>query len=74
MGTVVGEMALLATGHRSATVVADDEVMCYELGEKEVRALLDEHPRIASKILRNLAREMARRVRTTSEYLRHALG
>jgi sulfate permease, SulP family len=74
MGTVVGEMALLGTGHRSATVVADDDVLCYELEEKEIRALLDEHPRIASKILRNFAREMARRVRTTSEYLRHALG
>src|SRR6185312_10850427 len=29
MGTVVGEMALLASGHRSATVVADDDVLCY---------------------------------------------
>jgi CRP-like cAMP-binding protein/anti-anti-sigma regulatory factor len=74
MGTVVGEMALLASGHRSATVVADVDVLCYELEEAAVRALLDEHPRIASKILRNFAREMARRVRTTSEYLRHALG
>jgi CRP-like cAMP-binding protein len=74
MGTVVGEMALLANGVRSATVVADDDVVCFELEEAAVRALLDEHPRIASQILRNLAREMARRVRTTSEYLRHALG
>jgi SulP family sulfate permease len=74
MGTVVGEMALLGTGHRSATVVADNDVLCLELGEKDIRALLDEHPRIAGKILRNFAREMARRVRTTSEYLRHALG
>ena len=74
MGTVVGEMALLGTGYRSATVVADGDVSCFELEEKEIRALLDQYPRIASKILRNFAREMARRVRTTSDYLRHALG
>ena len=74
MGTVVGEMALLGTGRRSASVVADDAVFCYELEEAEFRALLDEHPRLASKILANLAREMARRVRVTSEYLRFALG
>jgi len=73
MGTVVGEMALLSTGRRSASVVADDVVECYELAEAAFRTLLDDHPRIASKILANLAREMARRVRTTSEYLRHAL-
>ncbi len=74
MGTVVGEMALLGTGRRSASVVADDDVFAYELAEAEFRALLDEYPRIASKILANLAREMARRVRVTSEYLRFALG
>ena len=74
MGTVVGEMALLGTGRRSASVVADNDVSCWELEEKEFRALLDEHPRIASKVLANIAREMARRVRITSEYLRHALG
>ncbi len=74
MGTVVGEMALLGTGRRSASVMADDDVFCWELEEREFRALLDDHPRIASKILANIAREMARRVRITSEYLRHALG
>jgi sulfate permease, SulP family len=74
MGTVVGEMALLGTGRRSASVMADDDVQCWELADKEFRALLDEHPRIASKVLANIAREMARRVRLTSEYLRHALG
>ncbi|HZT52732.1 MAG TPA: SulP family inorganic anion transporter [Stellaceae bacterium] len=74
MGTVVGEMALLGSGRRSASVVADDEVHCYELAEPAFRALLDEHPRLAGKILANLAREMARRVRVTSEYLRYALG
>ncbi len=73
-GTVVGELALLSGGVRSGTVVADEDVLCFELEEREVRALLDDHPRIASKLLRNLARELARRLRTTSEYLRHALG
>ncbi len=74
MGTVVGEMALLGTGRRSASVAADDDVSCWELEEAAFRALLDEHPRIASKVLANIAKEMARRVRITSEYLRHALG
>jgi MFS superfamily sulfate permease-like transporter len=74
MGTVVGEMALLGSGHRSASVVADDDVLCWELEERQFRDLLYEHPRIAGKILTNLAREMARRLRETSDYLRHALG
>jgi CRP-like cAMP-binding protein len=74
MGTVVGEMAVLGGTYRSASVEADDEVECFELGDGAFRRLLDEHPRLASKILANLAREMARRVRLTSEYLRRALG
>ncbi|HXQ52625.1 MAG TPA: SulP family inorganic anion transporter [Stellaceae bacterium] len=73
MGTAVGEMALLSSAQRSASVVADDEVQCWELEDGAFRALLDEHPRIAGKILANLAREMARRVRITSDYLRRAL-
>lgn len=74
MGTVVGEMALLASGRRSATVTADEDVECWELEERAFRALLDAHPRLASKVLANLAREMARRVGVTSDYLRHASG
>jgi hypothetical protein len=30
-GTIVGELALIEFGKRSATVIADDEVLCYEL-------------------------------------------
>ena len=33
-GTVVGEMALLSGGVRSGTVVADEDVLCFELRER----------------------------------------
>jgi len=35
-GTTVGEMALLEVGKRSASVVCDEDVECYELSRAEV--------------------------------------
>lgn len=62
-GTVFGEMALLDHQLRSATVTADDEVVCYVLGEDAFNALLAERPLIAVRLLANLARELSLRLR-----------
>lgn len=69
-GTTVGEMALIESSPRSATIVADEEVVCYELSRAGFETLLNDHPMLASRILRNLAREFARRLRRTSQDLR----
>ncbi len=69
-GTVVGEMALIEGKPRSASIVADEHVACYELRSEDFDMLLREKPVIATGIMRNTARELARRLRRTSEDLR----
>jgi CRP-like cAMP-binding protein len=50
--------------------VADEDVVAYELPRDAYAQLLAEQPAIATKLLANLARELARRLRRTSEDLR----
>lgn len=70
-GTTLGEMALVEAARRSATVVADEPVICYELRREDFDRLLAEHPQLATKLLANLSRELARRLRKTSDDLRN---
>ena len=70
-GTTIGEMALVEQARRSATIVADEHVIAYELLRGDYARLLSEHPEIATKLLANLSRELARRLRRTSEDLRN---
>ena len=69
-GTTVGEMALVESVPRSATIVADEDMVCYELSRAGFNTLLNDHPVLASRILSNLARELTRRLRRTSQDLR----
>lgn len=71
-GTTVGEMALVESVRRSATIVADEDVTCYELRRETFDILMKDNPALATKLLGNLAREMARRLRQTSQDLRFA--
>jgi len=68
---VIGEMCLIETARRSATIVADEQVVCYELLREDFAMMLNNHPAIATKLLSNLARELSRRLRLTSEDLRN---
>ncbi len=70
-GTTIGEMALVEQARRSATIVADEHVVGYELLREGYAWLLSEHPVIATKLLTNLSRELARRLRRTSQDLRN---
>jgi MFS superfamily sulfate permease-like transporter len=71
-GCSVGEMGLLEHQPRSADVVADDDVEAYMLTGFQFEALLRDHPRIGQAILTNIARQLAQRLRVTSEDLRLA--
>jgi len=62
-GTVFGEVALLDRQPRSATVMADEDVVCYVLSEEAFHALGRDHPAIAITLLTNLGRELSRRIR-----------
>lgn len=62
-GTVFGELAILDPGPRSASVIADDELVCYALSDESFRSLSADAPNIAIKLLANLGRELSRRLR-----------
>jgi sulfate permease, SulP family len=66
-GTIFGELAILDTGPRSASVVADDEVICYVLGEQQFAALAKDAPAVAIKLLSGLGRELSRRLRRANQ-------
>jgi len=69
-GTVVGDLAFIEESTRSAMVVADDDIICEELQRVAFERCVREQPHIANKLLMNLGKELAGRVRKTSEELR----
>jgi CRP-like cAMP-binding protein len=62
-GTVFGEVALLDRQPRSATVTADQDLVCYVLSADAFDALTVEDPPTAIHLLSNLGRELSRRLR-----------
>jgi MFS superfamily sulfate permease-like transporter len=66
-GSVFGELAILDSGPRSASLVADDEVTCYELSETQFAALATDSPGIAIKLLSGLGRELSKRLRRANQ-------
>ena len=73
-GAVFGEVALLDEEPRSATVTADEELVCYVLDDARFRALTDEHPSIAIRLLANLSRELSRRLRKANAMISQLEG
>ena len=62
-GTVFGELAILDAGPRSASVIADDDVICYVLSGEQFAALAGDAPAVAIKLLAGLGRELSWRLR-----------
>jgi SulP family sulfate permease len=73
-GTTVGEIAFIDSGVRSAHVITDEETVCYELERAAFDRIRQQHPGIVSKLLTNLSRNLARRLRSTSEELREIVN
>ncbi len=57
-GDYFGEMAIVDAGVRSASVTAATDVVTYFLTPWEFRPFVEEHPEVAWKLLRALARRL----------------
>ena len=68
-GTVFGEMALLDSQPRSATVSADETLVCHVLERRHFEAFAGAHPRAGMTLLSNLARALSLRIRQTNRTL-----
>lgn len=62
-GTVFGELAILDAGPRSASVIANTDLICYVLSDAEFAALSARTPAVAIKLLASLGRELSGRLR-----------
>jgi CRP-like cAMP-binding protein len=65
-GNFFGEMAILESAPRSASVITVEPCECLLLSQKDLTVLLKKYPAIALKILKNLSQ----RLRKTNEHIR----
>ena len=54
-GDFFGEVALIDTGVRSASITAATDLLCYGLTPWEFRPFVEEHPKVAWALLQTLA-------------------
>ena len=69
-GSVLGEMALLDGAPRSATCTAVTPVQAAGLARRGLERLIDEHPKVAARLMVVLAQHMAERLRALDDQLR----
>jgi sulfate permease, SulP family len=65
-GTVFGELALLDHGPRSASVVADSDLVCYALSRADYAELAEKSPSAAILFMAAIGRELSGRLRTAN--------
>ena len=73
VGDFFGEMSFLTGAPRSATVLALHEADVLEIPRDAFDQLVKEQPSIGLKLFRNIAQELARRLRRNNEELKTAI-
>jgi len=69
-GQCFGEMILLNSAARSATVIAAEPTTLIVIRESDFRQLCDANPRIGYVVIRNLAQDLAYKLRSSNLLLR----
>jgi SulP family sulfate permease len=69
-GVMFGEMSLLEGQPRSADATATTDIVVYEMNKADFARVMSEHPALAARLSANMAREIAARLRVTSDQLR----
>ncbi|MER9964441.1 cyclic nucleotide-binding domain-containing protein [Mesorhizobium sp. M0045] len=69
-GCTVGEMGFLTERPRSTDVIADEDVVAYELTSSAANKISKAKPHIAQAVLRSIARQLSDRLRNATEDLR----
>jgi len=57
-GTMFGELALLDAGTRSATIVVDEDLVCYAVTTSDFTAMAAKFPIVAIPLLAAIGREL----------------
>ena len=68
-GSLIGEMALVDGGARSASCIASSEVRCAVLTREALEALINEQPTIAAKLMTAVAQRLGERLRESGHKL-----
>ncbi|MSO99371.1 MAG: cyclic nucleotide-binding domain-containing protein [Rhodospirillaceae bacterium] len=69
-GVMFGEMALLESQPRSADAIATTDLVVHEMNKAGFARILTDHPALAARLMTNMARAIAARLRVTSDHLR----
>ncbi|MCP4427004.1 MAG: cyclic nucleotide-binding domain-containing protein [Chloroflexi bacterium] len=70
-GQVFGEVALVDQGHRSATVkISQDETQLLRIPRERLMLLCDTYPEMGYKLMKNLAADLAFKIRNTDLTIR----
>jgi sulfate permease, SulP family len=65
-GTMFGELAILDQGPRSASVIADGELVCYGMSRANYAVLAEKSPSAAIQFMAAIGRELSGRLRTAN--------
>jgi CRP/FNR family transcriptional regulator, cyclic AMP receptor protein len=68
-GSLIGEMALVDGGARSASCIASSEVRCAVLTREALEALTNEQPTVAAKLMTAVAQRLGERLRESGHKL-----